>query len=108
MEYHSNMSLKLKSAPEIEEQQVKKKIQKTIVVWCDAGVKFFVIEGDYSHFHKQFLGSSKIDPKMEDAVHALYYDSKWGKKPDIILYSDFPAEQYDKETTVVIVTGNLL
>jgi hypothetical protein len=88
---------------------------KTILIYdeLDANLKFFVLDGDYSHLNKVYMNSviegtakaQKAHDKLQRELEKLLY----GKGGQIILPStpEFPVDVLKREDSIVIVAGFL-
>jgi hypothetical protein len=63
---------------------------KTVVIWDSMGqdnVKFFIVEGDYSHLNNVYINSGETE--KEDELEALMsYDNEGKTKHEML--SEFP------------------
>jgi hypothetical protein len=78
---------------------------RTVVIWCDAGVKFFVVDGDLSHLHYKYIDGKNTPEKLSNEIFYLVHD-KNDKKIDVGMRTEFPVEEVIKGAKVV-VTGLL-
>lgn len=88
---------------------------KTILIYdqLDAGLKFFVIEGDYSRLNNVYINgiiegtkkAQKANEKLQDELEKLIY----GGGGEILLphTSDFPVDVLKREDAIVIKAGFL-
>lgn len=90
---------------------------KTILIYdqLDADLKFFVLNGDYSHLNTVYMNSvlpdgatkkaQKAHDKLQEELETLMY----GEGGDLILpyTSNFPVDVLKREDSIVIVAGFL-
>jgi hypothetical protein len=89
---------------------------KTIFIFdqCDAGIKFFVLDGDFSHLDKVYINSCGLDEwtdeqhgeletKMEELTQLLYWPDGNFK---FLTFSEFPVQDV-LDGAKVIVAGFL-
>lgn len=97
---------KTSSGPPAPPHVVSAPVQ-TIVIWCNAGVRFFVVPGDHSHLNQKFMDSSGISYKIsEDIFNLAYEETKKGKVMKVTMTPIFPVLSMHSNTKV-IVTGYL-
>lgn len=64
---------------------------KTVVIWNTFGeeqIKFFVLDGDYSHLNETYLNSMDNEANQDELNEILAYDDKG--KPKVNMLVDFP------------------
>lgn len=89
---------------------------KTILIYdeLDANLKFFVLDGDYSHLNKVYMNSVLEDAtakaqKAHDKLQTQLEKLMYGKGGSLILpyTSEFPLDAIRALDTIVIVAGFL-
>ncbi len=79
---------------------------KTVVIWdaCDAGIAFFVIDGDWSYLHGKYINMMSNTDNEEIGLDALW--SKVESDKSDITQKEFPIKAV-LEGAKVIVAGCL-
>lgn len=80
---------------------------KTIVIWdeCEANIKFFVLEGNYSHLNGVYINSVLSKEKHQDELSKLVYCQDTGEIKLPIL-KEFPIKLLaQREMFCIVVAG---
>lgn len=78
---------------------------KTVIIYNSVvdPIRFYVVEGDFSHLNNVFVNDSEGDETLEDALNSLVFDADWNYLPSM---ESFPVDAV-KEGAIVIVAGFL-
>ena len=73
---------------------------KTVVIWNEfgaashgLGVRFFILDGDFSRFDGAYINHSELDQKIQEEILDIVYDNEGRVK--IEMFNDFPSTQLD-------------
>jgi len=81
---------------------------KTIFIYdqcCQEDIKFFVLDGDYSHLDKIYINESsdtEEEEQKQDELNALLFDPDNGQFK-LLLIDSFPIDEINKDNIIITV-----
>lgn len=81
---------------------------KTVFIFDQQGLepmKFFVVEGDYTHLNNIYINSEDDENKIDELYNILYYDEHGKFKVNLL--DKFPVEEFNSQEDKVVVVGFL-
>lgn len=82
---------------------------KTIVIWdeYDAEIKFFVLEGNYSHLDNVYINGLHSSERKQIELYNLVYDEDTDL-PKIAMSKEFPIEHCAKRELLCVIVAGLV